>query len=357
MLTSLRACQRNILRLRRPRRCTRTFLAESYGCNEAWQRRYESPLLSKINPRDMFVELDQGFQTKQKVSAVDVDIFANTLKDPESADELVTIIHQLRLSVEATNIMESTHHAVIRFLHDNDYQELLFEVLNDRLNYGIFPDYYLYNLLMDNYIKKNDFGSAAKIATLLMLQEDSGNLLCNAFAVYSCFKYLEKHENWILPTPEPVNEEEEPIKIRVGYLRNPFFDDHFDIKEPKCLVGKTLVFFGKLADEPCERSCLLRGYVLWQKYDRAVKLVKSWIDGNKKEIIYKDTLQMIEKELNEIPEDKINDDVKQLKELIKKLAVASLKEGNIIEELEKRLKNTVQERQTIEIEKQRQVIK
>jgi hypothetical protein len=31
-------------------------------------------------------------------------------------------------------------------------------------------------------------------------------------------------------------------KLLVGFLRNPYFDDHFDIKNFKHLVGKTIYF-------------------------------------------------------------------------------------------------------------------
>ncbi|KAK0090458.1 hypothetical protein PV325_000122 [Microctonus aethiopoides] len=334
------------------RKCLRTFLSESYSCTEVWNRRYESPLLSKVNPRNLYFELEENLQSTGKISAVDVDIFINTVKDPEFVDEVMSTVHQLRLSAETGKTLESTHHAFIRYLLDIKNENLLLEVLHDRLNYGIFPDHYSYNLLMDRFIKEKNFASAAKVATLLMLQEDSENNLCNALGIYSCYKFLENPEDWMPPTPIVPDPKEEVVKVRVNYLRNPFFDDHFDLTEPKHLVGKSLVFFGKLYNDTLGRTCQLRGYILWLKYEQAVKLIKSWIDDGINEIIYKEVVPLIEKELSEINEDKITDDVKELKIQFEKLKNLSLKDGSVIDEMEKRLHDVVKQMEAIEMNNQ-----
>ncbi|KAK0162633.1 hypothetical protein PV327_006396 [Microctonus hyperodae] len=337
------------------RKCLRTFLSESYSCAEVWNRRYKSPLLSKVNPRNLYFELEQNFQRTGKISAVDVDIFINTIKDPEFVDEVINILHRLRLSAETGKTLESTHHALIRYLLDSKNEDLLLEVLHDRLNYGIFPDHYSYNLLMNQFIKEKKFASAAKVAALLMLQEDSENNLCNALGIYSCYKFLENPNDWILPAPPVPDPNEEVVKVRVLYLRNPFFDDHFDLTEPKHLVGKSLVFFGKLHNDPLGRTCQLRGYILWSKYEKAVKLIKSWIDDGVNEIIYKEAVPVIEKELSEINEDEITDDVKELKLQFEKLKGLSLKDGSVIDEMEKRLYDAVKQTEAIEINNQCEV--
>lgn len=331
---------------------SRTFLAEAYSCTEAWNRRHETPLLSKVDIRNLFFELDRNLQSTGKISAVDVDIFVNTVKDTDLVDEVVNLIHQLRLTAEASNILESTHHAVIRYLLNCGDEDLLYEVLNDRLNYGIFPDHYCYNLMMDKFITKNNFALAAKIATLLMLQEDAENVLSNHLAIYACYKYLETPDKWTAPIPATVDPTEEEIKVRVNYLRNPFFDDHFDLQEPEHLVGKTLIFFGKLIDDPLGRTCLLRGYILWMKYKHAAETIKTWMDQGLNEIIYQEVLPLIQKKISEIPEDKITDDIKELKTQLEKLASVELKDGSVLEEMEKRLLKVVTEREVIEITNQ-----
>ncbi|KOX75790.1 28S ribosomal protein S27, mitochondrial [Melipona quadrifasciata] len=239
----------------------RSFLSEAYQCQEAWKSRLQSPLLQKFKPEDLFITLDSQFLAHGKVSAVDVDIFANTVKSKEQTEELLNILERLRKSAETTNTLDSTHHAVIRYLFDNDCTQELMNVLHNRLKYGIFPDYVCYNMLMNEYIKKEDYASAAKIAVLPMLQEDTDHLITNALSVYACHKYLENPDAWQKP-PEPVEDTKEEIKIRVRYLRNPFFDDHFDLTDPFDLVGKTLAFQGRFMNNALGRTCQLRGKTL-----------------------------------------------------------------------------------------------
>ncbi|XP_015126241.1 28S ribosomal protein S27, mitochondrial [Diachasma alloeum] len=352
MWSSVRSSTRPLLRLRRLKRPSRTFLSASYPCTDAWNKRFESPLLSKINPSDMFLELDQKYQSTGSISAVDVDIFANTVKDDERVDELVDILHKLRLTMQTTSTLDSTHHAVVKYFLEMDEKTLL-EVLNDRLNYGIFPDHFSYNLLMDTFIKRKDFASAAKVATLLMLQEDQEHPICNALAVYSCHKYLENTEGWgPPPPPPPVDPKEEVVKVRVRYLRNPYFDDHFDLTDPKHLVGKTFVFFGKSMDDTLGRSLVLRGYVLWGKFERAAEVGQGWVDGNVKDVVYKEALELVTKDLEGVEGETTGEDVEKVKEVLGKLQGMTLKEGSMEGEMEERIKKAVVEREQGDIEEQ-----
>lgn len=354
MWNSVKLSSRCLLNIRKCQQFHRTFLSESYQCTDAWNRRLESPLLSKINPNDMFLELDQRFNNSGIASAIDVDIFANTLRDPERVDELIDILHRLRNSTEATNILESTQHAVIRYFLEINEKKTLLEVLNDRLNYGIFPDHFTYNILMDKFIKEKDFVSATKIGSLLMLQEDADHKLTNELSIYSCLQYLENTDSWTLPPPPPVNPKEEVVKVRVQYIRNPYFDDHFDLREPKEITGKTLVFFSKNSNDTLGRSCHLGGLILWKKYDKAIELAKRFIDSGVKDVIYEKMLKIVNKELNDIPEDKVTDEIKNLKTILEKLKQVSLKEGCYIVEQEERVKKAVKDNEENDIEQQLQ---
>ncbi|XP_070166157.1 small ribosomal subunit protein mS27 [Polyergus mexicanus] len=273
----------------------RSFLSEAYRCEELWSRRLESPLLQKIEPMTMFAELEQKYGSVGKINAVDVDIFVNSVTDDSYIDEVMKILHNLRQSTEASNILDSTHHAAIRYFLQHDFIQELHEVLNDRLNYGVFPDYFDYNMLMDHFVKRKDYASAAKIATLVMLQEDTGHPITNAFCIYACHKYLENPDNWKKPEiPQDTSKEE--IKVRVKYLKNPYFDDHFDLTDPRDLVGKTLNFQGKHRTDALGRTCQLRGLILYKKYDDVFKLIKEWLEMIQDKIVYEEIFELISKD-------------------------------------------------------------
>lgn len=93
----------------------RTFLSDAYQCQETWNKRLESSLLQNINPVNFFLELDQKFQTQSRVSAVDIDIFANIITDTSHIEELADVLYKLRVTRETTFTLDSTHHAVIRY--------------------------------------------------------------------------------------------------------------------------------------------------------------------------------------------------------------------------------------------------
>ncbi|KAK9509778.1 hypothetical protein O3M35_007015 [Rhynocoris fuscipes] len=224
----------------------RPFMSESFQCKDAWNRRFNDRILKKVKLNELFYDLDNKFNQVGKVSAVDVDIFTNAINDDSHLEELDEIIHRFRLTSEAGKILDSTHHGFIRaFLSHGDSDELL-RILNDRLNYGIFPDDYCTILLMDHFIKENNFTKAAKIATLQMLQEDFNNPIIKFLSLYSCHKYLlepgtwEKEEQAKEDTKNNEDDEEE-IRVRVGFIRNPYFDDHFDLTEPYSLIEKNLL--------------------------------------------------------------------------------------------------------------------
>ncbi|XP_011631979.1 28S ribosomal protein S27, mitochondrial-like [Pogonomyrmex barbatus] len=328
----------------------RLFLSEAYRCEEAWNRRLESPLLQKIDPTTMYLELEQKYNNVGKVSAVDVDIFVNSVTDDTYVDEVIKILYNFRRSVETTNMLDSTHHAVIRYLLQHDYIQELHEVLNDRLNYGVFPDHFDYNMLMDHFIKKKDYASAARVATLVMLQEDSDHPITNALCLYACHKYLENPDDWKKPEV-PVDTSKEEVKIRVKYLRNPFFDDHFDLTDPRDLIGKTLSFQGKHRADAVGRTCQLRGLILYKKYDDALNLIKQWLETVQNKIVYNEVFELISKDNSNLQDQ----DAEKFK--LVEIQLSALKEKQNLKEslseaIENLIKTTVNEETDKDISKQ-----
>lgn len=311
--------------------------------------------MQKIDPTTMYIQLEQKYGSVGKVSAVDVDIFVNSITDGVFVDEMIKTLNNLRQSVETTNILDSTHHAVIRYLLQHDYIQELHEVLNDRLNYGIFPDYFDYNVLMDHFIKRKDYASAAKIATLVMLQEDADHPITNALCIYACHKYLENPADWEKPEIPAEDTSTEEVKIRVGYLRNPFFDDHFDLIDPRDLVGKTLNFQGKHRADAIGRTCQLRGLMLYKKYDDVINLIKKWLETIQDKIVYEEIFELISKDNNGLQDQ----DAEKFKLVEAHLSILKEKQNlkeSFIEAVENLVKAAVNEQAEKDMSKQCQVM-
>jgi Mitochondrial 28S ribosomal protein S27 len=64
--------------------------------------------------------------------------------------------------------------------------------------------------------------------------------------------------------------------VYVSYLKNEFFDDHFDLKDPKHRVGKTLYLAGRIKDDLLGRSAQVLGLGLYQKWHQGVALLEKF---------------------------------------------------------------------------------
>lgn len=267
----------------------RTFLSPAYYCNEVWDRRLNSPILQKVNVDEFFYELDQRYQKTKELSAVDVDIFVNAIKNENYVEELLDILYKLRLTAETCNTLNSTTHGAVRLLMQYGTLENLANVLDDRLNYGLFLDFYTANILMDTCWKKKDYVSGSRIASQLMLQEDFNHPISTSLSLLHCYNYLLDPKGW--PEYEKPTEPEEEVKVRVKFVRNPYFDDHFDLRDPNKIVGKTLAMFTEGKYDSLNRSFNILGNILFGNAEKAAGALDDCI--KKRTPLYKEIISLI----------------------------------------------------------------
>lgn len=96
----------------------RTFLSHAYYCNEVWEHRLNDPVLKKVKFDEMYYLLDQKYQKTRQISPVDVDVYLNALKGDDYVDEALDLVHKLRLTEDTVNMLDSTSHAVVRYLNN-----------------------------------------------------------------------------------------------------------------------------------------------------------------------------------------------------------------------------------------------
>lgn len=207
-----------------------------------------------------------------------MDIYLNKVTGKEFSVEFENVLHRLRRSRHTANTLPSTPAAAVRYFLDTEQYDMLIKILQNRLDYGVFPDCYTSNIIMDTFLRKGNYRDAVKTAIEMMLQEDTGNLVSRTLVVYACHMYLRdpKPDPWN-PNPPLVNDEDddEEIFVRVPNVTNPFFDDHFDLNEPNHLIGKTLMLFCDKVDEVLHRSYYLIGCGLYQKWASAAAFLEN----------------------------------------------------------------------------------
>lgn len=308
-------------------RNARTFLSDAYKCTEAWQARLDTPVLQQIKATPFYYDLEKKFQQHGQVCAVDIDIYVNKINDNTHLDELADIVHKLRLTAETSNALDSTSHAVIRHHLDfgNDDIVNLIHILDDRLSYGIFLDSYTANLALDRLLKLKNYRLAAKISSILMLQDNFDNAINRTLSLYSCYKYLEDPQ----PFEEPIKidaeaeaaaaaaaaaatvstdaksakarkgkKKTEEIRVRVKFLRNEFFDDHFDLRNSQHLVGKTFLSIARYSEDGAiNNSIKLLGYCFYEKYDEGCKFIESLANSPN---LYAEAIEITKQQLTKV---------------------------------------------------------
>lgn len=231
-------------------------------------------------------------------------------------DEMADMVHKLRMTEEASNALDSTAHALVRNLAENNQIEFLLQILRDPLNYGVFLDTYSACLLLDKLLEEQRFTAAAEVASLMMLQEDFGNDLSRALCLLAAYKYLDQPEPFVkddkvepepaknAPPPPPQAKgkkgKKEELRVRVKFLRNAYFDDHFDLKEAQHLVGKTLVRLSAELPKEVARSSQLLGLCLYEKYEDCLALLSQLSKGD---VLHRDVIQRAVKGLEATPRD------------------------------------------------------
>lgn len=78
------------------------------------------------------------------------------MTDEDNLDEMEELVHRLRRSPATADTLPSTNYAVLRALLNADRTDDLLRILGDRWNYGIFLDFHLANLLMNEFLKRGN---------------------------------------------------------------------------------------------------------------------------------------------------------------------------------------------------------
>ena len=273
----------------------RTYLSKAYNLNEEWAKRLSTPILQKVNVENLYYEIESKFSHHKKMSPVDVDIYANKIVDDKHMDEIGDLVQKLRKTEEATNVFDSTQHALIRNYIECSNFDSLVHLLDHRQEYGVFLDNFTVNLLLDKLIEAKNYKLGARFATIFALQEDFSNPITTQMSLYVCYKFLgnlEVFDDLFVPPVESdgKKKKEIEIKVRVFTLRNPHFDGHFDIKNTNHLLGKTFLY---LADEEknevVSNSLKLLGYSLYEKYDKGIEFLAK----SKSATFIKETVEIV----------------------------------------------------------------
>ncbi|CAH8524700.1 unnamed protein product [Schistosoma turkestanicum] len=169
----------------------------------------------------------------------------------------------------AVDIRDSTCHAFIRSYLNFQEADRLLGLIENRSKTGIFVDFSSAVLMMDVFLRKGNWNSAVAVAWELCLQEyfSSENIrpIVLATSLLSCIKSI-KHVSYVDQEFQPEDDKEIEHKF-VPYVRNPNYDNFFDIKRPRLKTGYTLLHLSHALDKRCS---LFQATPVWNSLSKCV---------------------------------------------------------------------------------------
>lgn len=347
-------------RLREVQKLTRRcYLTDSYKLTTEWSDRLKNPLLQKVSIENMYFQCDSKFNQTKKISPVDVDIYANKIDDDRHMEEIADLMMKLRMTEEASNVFDSSQHALIRNYIDNDNFEALVHVLNNRTTFGVYLDNFAANILLDKLIQEKQFKLAARFTTIFALQEEFSNPITTSMSLYSCYMFLNQLEPFDDLAEKPVEQKAiegapkkkkiEEVKVRVKYVRNPYFDDHFDVKNSNHLLGKTfLLLSDEVQNDTLANSLKLLGYSLYEKFEEGNKFL-----AQSRGSFFKETVEIVKSFAEKVESLEGNEPAKLYFDSVGLLS--SLKDEKVGELIENLMKQAVQQQAGKDIDEQKKI--
>ncbi|KAL3072455.1 hypothetical protein niasHS_017429 [Heterodera schachtii] len=294
------------------------FLSSNFALPAEWDGRLGHLSVEQLGGDNFewIVAVQKKFTGVGKASAIDLDLACSVPVGSDHLADLVDLCYKFRHTDSAGDLLPSTEYTLCRLLLEFGEFGVFMNLLNDPINYGIFPNEHICCMFLDHFLGSAQLQYAAKIAIYVMLQEMFDFPLLTFLATRALLEWTQgerKLDEQIHPKMAPsledeTNFNEENVRLfRYPFLKNPFWDGHFDENDSDRMAGKALEWLSyhlKLAkndetnyDETLIRVIRLLGLIIQQKWTEAKSLAEEMFitvapSDNARQIIYSSMEQM-----------------------------------------------------------------